>query len=185
LSRECRDLHSRLVSKLTDISDNQIPIMQALIDDVYAQFLALIEPSQATRATKQKRSKGTRSQVGRKRNQKRYWYAKTQDLYRKNLNLLARYIREGIPWLEDEDSSSPNPEDVKSFYTELWRASPNITIPFSVDGSGHKALDIGEVFQAIRARDINERLNRTRHYIASRPDRIQRKHLTGQDMKEL
>jgi hypothetical protein len=39
--------------------------------------------------------------------------------FQKNPNLLARYIREGIPWLEDEDSNSLKPEEVKSFYTSL------------------------------------------------------------------
>jgi hypothetical protein len=41
------------------------------------------------------------------------------DLFRKNPNLLARYIREGVPWLEDQDSS-PLGEEVKVFYTTLW-----------------------------------------------------------------
>jgi hypothetical protein len=58
-----------------------------------------------------------------------------------------------------------------------------VTILFPVVGSGHTALEIGEVFQAITARDVNELLNSTRHNTASGPDGIQRKHLTGQDMK--
>jgi len=95
-----------MVSILTDIGDEQLLIMQAPIDDVYAQVLAQIESSQATRATKQARTKGPKTQAGLKRKRKRYRYARTQDLLRKNLNPLARYIREGIPWLEDEDSSS-------------------------------------------------------------------------------
>jgi hypothetical protein len=43
LSSKCRDLHSRLVSILTDISDKQLLATQALVDDVYAQVLAHIE----------------------------------------------------------------------------------------------------------------------------------------------
>jgi len=35
--------------------------------------------------------------------------------FRKNPNLLATYIREGIPWLEDGDSNSLKPEYIKSF----------------------------------------------------------------------
>jgi hypothetical protein len=86
-------------------------------------------------------------------------YARTQEHLGKNPNLLAKYIREGNPWLENKDSSSFKPEYVKSFYTALWGTTPDINIPFTVTGSGHKALDIGEVFQAITARDINECLN--------------------------
>jgi len=157
---------------LTDIGDEQLLATQALVDDVYAQVLAQIESAQATRAAKTTNRKGPKAQASCKRKWKRYRYARTQDLFRKNPKLLARYIREGVSWLEGEDSSSPKPEDVKSFYSSLWGASPNITIPFPVTGFGRKALNIGEVFQAITARDINERLKYTRHNTASGPDGI-------------
>jgi hypothetical protein len=185
LASKCRDLHSRLVSILTDIGAAQLIATQALVDDVYAQVLAQIETVQATRAKNQARRKKPKTQAGRKRKKKRYKYARTQDLFRKNPNLLARYIREDVPWLEDEDSSSPKPEDVKSFYSSLWGATPAIHVPFSVTGVGRKDLELGEVFQAITARDINARLMHTRHNTASGPDGIQRKHIAGHDVKEL
>jgi hypothetical protein len=185
LSETCRDLHSRLVSTLTDISANNELITQALVDDLYAQFVAEIESTQATRATRTTKARGTKNQAGSKRRRKRYKYARTQDLFRKNPNLLAKYIREGVPWLEDEDSNSPKSEDVKTFYTSLWGATPDISVPFTVTGSDQQALDLGEVFQAITARDVNERLTRTRHNSASGPDGIQRKHLAGHDIREL
>ena len=181
----CPRAGSHAVSTLTDIGDERLLATQTLIDDVYAQVLAEIESTRATRATKTTRRKGPKTQVGHKRKRKRYRYASTQDLFRKNPNLLARYIREGVPWLEDEDSSSPKPEDVKSFYSNLWGATRNITIPFSVTDSGRKARNIGEVLQAITARDINERLNHTRHNTAPGPDGIQKKDLNGQDVREM
>jgi hypothetical protein len=95
LSSKCRDLHSRLVSTLTVISDKQLLATQARVDDVYAQVLAQIETSKATKTSKRTRTKGPKTQTSRKR-RKRYIYARTQDLFRKNPNLLARYIREGI-----------------------------------------------------------------------------------------
>ena len=101
LSSKCRDLHSRLVSILTDIGDKQLLPTQTRVDNVYAQVLAQIESSQAAQTSKRTRTKGPKTQTSRKR--KRYIYARTQDLFRKNPNLLARYIREGISWLEDED----------------------------------------------------------------------------------
>ena len=185
LSSKFRDLHAKLVSILGKISEKHDMITQTLIDDIYAQILEQIEPSRATRATKRKRVKEPSNQAGRRRRQRRYRFAKTQDLFKKNPNLLARYIREGIPWLEEEDRGTPKTEDIKSFYTALWGTSPKITIPFTVNGSGHKALDLGEVFQVITARDINERLNRTRHNTASGPDGIERKQLIGPDIKEM
>jgi hypothetical protein len=74
---------------------------------------------------------------------------------------------------------------VQNIYTALWGKTPNITIPFTVIDAGHRALDIGEVFQAITASDINERLNHTRQNNASGSYGIQRKHNTGHDVKEL
>ena len=100
---------------------------------------------------------------------------------KKNPNLLARYIHEGISLLEDEDSSSLK-QDIKS-YTSLWGTTQNITVPFSVTGSGRIARNICETFQAITARDIKERLAHTRYNVASGPDGLQRKHIIGQDMK--
>ena len=41
------------------------------------------------------------------------------------------------------------------------------------------------MFQVTTARDINERLNRNRHNTASGPDGIERKQLSGPDIKEM
>jgi hypothetical protein len=60
-----------------------------------------------------------------------------------------------------------------------------MTFPFSINGRGSKFLVISEIFQAITARDINERLKDTRHNTACGPDGIQRKHISGQDMREM
>jgi hypothetical protein len=128
------------------------------------QVLAQIETSQATQASKRTRTKRPKTQTSQKRKTKRYIYARTQGLFRKNPNLLARYILEGISWLEDENSNSLKQEDIKSFYTSLWRTTQNITVPFSVTGSGRIARNISETFQAITARDIKERLAHTRQH---------------------
>ena len=185
MSNQFRDLHVRLVSILRGISDNNEAITQTQIDDIYLQVLAHIAPSQATRARKRQRTKGHGSQACRGRKRRRHRFARTQDLFKKNTNLLAKYIREGISWLEEEESGSPKPEDVKTFYTSLLGTSPDIGIPFTVIGPGHKALDLGELFQAITERDINERLNHTKHNTASGLDGIQRKDIIGSDIKDI
>jgi hypothetical protein len=141
---------------------------------VYAQVLAQIESSQATQTSKRTRTKGPKTQTSHERKKKRYIYARTQDLFRKNPNLLARYIRQEI-WSEDEDSISLKQEDIKS-YTSLWGTTQNITVPFTVTGSGRIARNIGETSQAITARDIKERLAHTRHNVACGPDGVQSKH---------
>jgi len=57
---------------------------------------------------------------------KRYLYARTQEIYKKEPGALARYIREGIPWPE---SVFPL-ETITEFYTELWWTTSEVTIPF-------------------------------------------------------
>ena len=171
-----------MVTILTDICDAQLSTTQELIDDVYAQILAQIETLQAIWAKKQARTKKPKTQAGHKKKTKSYRYARTQDLFRNNPNLLSMYIQYGVPWL-DEDTSSPKPEDVKSFHSSLWGTTPTIIVLFSVTGFGHKVLDTGEVFQAITERDMNARLSHTKHNTASGPDGIQRKHLAAYDIK--
>lgn len=107
-----KDLHTKLVSLLNNARENPELITQTLLDDVYAQVLTQITTYQKVGSTKQKRARGPKTQNRRKRARKRYNYARTQDLFRKNLNLLARYIREDIPWLEDETLQSSTPDRV-------------------------------------------------------------------------
>ena len=156
-----------------------------MINELHMQVVAQIGASQATRGNKLKREKGPKDQAGRTRKRKRYRYARKQKLVRKNPILPLRYIREGASWLELGDSSSNKSESGKSFYKALWGKIPNITIPFTAIGSGHIARDICEEFQESTARDINERLNHTRQNIVSVPNLIERKRISGLDVKEV
>jgi hypothetical protein len=109
---------------LNEIIGNPEITTQDLIDDLYTQVVAQFGATQSKRANKLKRARGPKNQTGSKTKQKRYIYCRMQDLFCKNPNILARYIREGTPWLEDECSGSTKPEDVKNFYTALWGQTP-------------------------------------------------------------
>jgi hypothetical protein len=76
-----------------------------------------------------------------KRKKKRYIYARTQDLFKKNPSTLARYIREGVPWLEDQDTAVPQ-EAIQQFYTNLWGTNPDITLPFNPTPPMEEYMDI-------------------------------------------
>ena len=118
MSDKCKVLQLELVSLLTDIRDGLTKPTQSRIDDVYEDVLTLIGPSLASHPKQKKKTKGPTRLGGHKRRKKRYLYARTQDLFKKNPNLLAKYIREGVPWLDDLDPS-PLREEVKTFYTSL------------------------------------------------------------------
>jgi len=63
--------------------------------------------------------------------------------------------------------------------------TPETTIPFTNIGTGHKALEIGAIFQAITARDITECLDHPRKNTASGPDGTERKNISEQDIREI
>jgi len=55
MAGKCKDLQSKLVSILTDISTNLGLLTQALLDDIYAQVLTQIGTSRTSRANKKGR----------------------------------------------------------------------------------------------------------------------------------
>ena len=185
MSDKCKVLQLELVSLLTDIRDGLTKPTQSRIDDVYEDVLTLIGPSLASHPKQKKRTKGPTRHGGHKRRKKRYLYARTQDLFKKNPNLLAKYIREGVPWLDDLDPSPLREEEVKTFYTSLWGASEKNHIPFTSTGESRVALDLGSTFPAVTIIDINERISRTRKGTAPGLDGIERKHINGQDIREI
>jgi hypothetical protein len=133
LLNKYKDIHAQLVSKLKAIFDNEnILITQASIDEISAQILLQIEPDLTAKTKKSKRTRESKQHASRKRKMKKYKYSRTQELFRKNPKLLGRYIREGIQWLEDTTSELLNPNDIKSFFTQLWSTSLTIDIPFNV-----------------------------------------------------
>jgi len=66
-----------------------------------------------------------------------------------------------------------------------YGATPDTTIPFTVIGTGHKALDIGAIFQAITAQDITECLDHPRKNTASGLDGTERKNTSEQDIRDI
>jgi hypothetical protein len=91
---------SRLTSTLKEISASAQFCPQDALGNVYTDLVALILDN----APKGKRKRGRNKHQKRKRN--RYVYALTQELYKHNPSMLAKHIREGTNWLEDEASAS-------------------------------------------------------------------------------
>jgi hypothetical protein len=99
-------------------------------------------------------------------------YARTQDLYKKNLSVLAKYVQR-VPRME-EPEESVTPEDTNVFYKELWGYTPDITIPFDPTTPVNKDLSAEGVLHTVTTRDINERLNRLKKGTVPGPDGIER-----------
>jgi hypothetical protein len=152
---------------------------------MYTQVVAIIKPSQSKGDITHKRKRGPKKQTGRKKKNRRYVYARTQDMFRKHPGVLARYIREGTSWLKEQNANAPRMEDVKTFYSSLWENSPDTRIPFASNLPGGETSELDETLQVITAREIDKRLNRLRKNTALGLDGIKRKHILGKDTREI
>ncbi|XP_039303390.1 uncharacterized protein LOC120357295 [Solenopsis invicta] len=91
-----------------------------------------------------------RGKEARKKNRKRYKYARTQELYRQNPGLLIKYVREDINWTE-ETKPDLSSEDIKDLYNSLWSTKPKIEPPkFGEQGP---PLALERVFPPITTKD--------------------------------
>ncbi|GJQ84515.1 hypothetical protein Trydic_g15415 [Trypoxylus dichotomus] len=94
-------------------SDGQVP--QAHIDHVYGALRSrLASKGGAQREESRKRRSPTEGP--RRRPRRQYIYARTQDLYKKNPGLVAKYVRENIDWWEDGHRLPPSAE-ISELYT--------------------------------------------------------------------
>jgi hypothetical protein len=66
-----------------------------------------------------------------KSKRKRHLYLLTQDFYNKDPSTLAKFIYEGVPWLEDQEADNPQ-EVIERFYINLWDAYPEATLSFDI-----------------------------------------------------
>ena len=176
-----RALYAHLTSVLQDARENRGVITQGLIDEIYTETKLLIlkesHPKERTRPRPSRRADGHK-----KRKHKRYLYARTQDLYKRNPSTLAKYIREDVNWLSDE-GVEVSQEDISLFYTNLWGTAPDINLPFDTRTMADETIDILE-FSAITVQEIQARINRLKKDTAAGPDHIEKRHITSQHAKE-
>ncbi|GJQ68522.1 hypothetical protein Trydic_g17092 [Trypoxylus dichotomus] len=152
--------------------DGQVP--QAHIDHIYGTLEShLASKGGAQRGESRKRRSPTEGPRHRPRRQ--YIYARTQDLYKKNPGLVAKYVREKIDWWEDGHRLPP-PAEISELYTSLWGTKPAVQTPvFDDQEDGIELLD---VLQTISLSDVRRRISNTKPSAAAGPDGIQRKHLS-------
>ena len=91
---------------------------QDLINELYTHLNSMFMeiPHERTASRPKHREKSRKTS---RRQKRRHIYATIQDLYKNNPGALARYIREGVPWLEDQGIRVPK-EAIKYSYAELW-----------------------------------------------------------------
>ena len=95
-----KTLYDDLTFILREMRDSGVFPSQETIDTAYSILVSNI--LQRTMTYTKPRGKRGRPEYRRpKRKKKRYLYARTQELYKKDPNVLAKHICEGNPWTED------------------------------------------------------------------------------------
>jgi hypothetical protein len=111
--------------------------------------------------------------------QQKYHYARTQNLFKEAPRTLARYIREGISWI-DNQAADPAPCDIRSIYENLWGVSPQITLPFEQTLKGN-TIEAEEILRTITEEDIKQRIRKLKKKTAPGLDGVEVRHLQGSD----
>ena len=112
----------------------------------------------------QRRTRGQRHN-NTKRNAKRYAYARFQELYKKKPGVLAKYIREGISWL-DYRSATLSRDNSNLLHQFVGHKSSHRNIFDHTVAAEHHIHD--EVTGAITKEQLNHRNNRLKK--GSAPD---------------
>jgi hypothetical protein len=160
----------------------RVPILH--IDHVYDQVISYLKGEnpglQNQRSNKQKRKKGRN-----KRAYKRYIYARTQDLYKRNPGELAKHVREGVDWYESPNEELQE-EEIRQNFQELWGQTPEIKEPDAMkEGGNAEEIDLNDLLLPITIGEVTSRIKRIKQNTAAGPDGILRKHVLNLGTQEV
>lgn len=144
------------------------------VESVEAAYAAVARYFGAEQGPARAGDRPPRSRQRTKRGLKRYQYARTQDLYKKDPGLLARHVRRGSDHTA-QNATNISRSDVRDLYGALWGTKvPTRTANYK------EVPSVGlENFGPITAADVKRRLTRTKKSTAPGPDGIKRDTLRG------
>ena len=177
-----KELCDDLTHTLREMRDSREFPSQEIIDNAYSKLVSNILQRNMTGT----RTRGKRGRpYGRKskRKKKRYLYARTQELYKKDPSVLAKYIRKGIPWTEDQGATLRQ-DRIKEFYTNLWGTAPAVYIPFDRASIYGTETPDEVIFRAITMQEIKGRYTRIHNGSAPGPDGIHKRHIENVAVQE-
>jgi hypothetical protein len=123
-------------------------LSQRTIDEIYSKMVLFILPPNKNKDKNPRPKNGVRTERTARRRKTHYLNGRTQKLYKKNPGVLVKYIREGIPWLDNPETNI-NPAHIRALYTALCGTSPEIDIPFIQSQPPTNEIPTEEVFRAI------------------------------------
>ncbi|XP_021941673.1 uncharacterized protein LOC110840746 [Zootermopsis nevadensis] len=146
-------------------------LSQEVINETYSAVLDFLRPKHTSSSTtsqscpKHSKTKGKK----RKRALKRFKYAITQNLFKKNPALLAKQVRMGTDLSAQNGAQLPR-EEVEHLYNILWSTTPSLRLPDYVETPDPISLDLflGELKQE----EVYKRLGKMKRSTAAGPDGI-------------
>ncbi|XP_018319823.1 uncharacterized protein LOC108733232 [Agrilus planipennis] len=143
-------------------------VPQAHLDHIYECVLTYLLAGTGKGGRKQKHPK----KRARDRNAyRRYVYARTQDLYKKNPGLLAKYVREDVRWYGDTNQIEEN--DIRQLYQELWGTESVVQLPH-IDGDPVPPIELDDILRPFTAKEIRARISKTKSDSAAVPDGLRK-----------
>jgi hypothetical protein len=116
------ELHEYFTCVMSTAGADKNSVSQETVDQAFTKVKHLILGSSPSNKPKRERKISNGKRLS-KRKLKKYQYARTQNLFKEGPRTLAHYIREGIPWI-DNQAIDPSPCDIRSLYEDLWGVSP-------------------------------------------------------------
>jgi hypothetical protein len=173
-----------LESAIRYAKDENGQVPTAHIDYIYDNIVSHIKAKKSEATGRQ--SVIRRIRKGRtKRACKKYVYARTQDLYKRNPSKLAKYVRENIEWYDTSDMELRE-KDVTSVFQDLWGRMPDIRQPYTGEPEDpENVIPLCDLIPAISTTEIGTRIARMKRDTAAGPDGILRKHVASREIREL
>nr|CAI5866823.1 unnamed protein product [Callosobruchus analis] len=144
---------------------------QSQIDPIYDRVTALFVSEE--RGVAGRRKGHGRGKNKNKRGNRRYLFAMTQDIYKKNPGLLAKHVRNNVDWLEEPGVRAPA-QDVRDLYQKLWGTKPSkVQVP-NLGEPSEPVLGLGSVLTAVTGKEVYTRLSRMKMSTAPGPDGLKK-----------
>jgi len=155
-------------------------ISQEVLDTVYGVLAESLSAREDSSGSGRVRASGPRTKRSKKRAQKRYRYARTQDLYKKDPALLAKHVRLGTDHTVQSTQKLARVE-VETLYKALWGTKAPTQLEDIAIG-----VPIGlDMFKPIEAAEVRQRLGKVKGSSAGGPDKLRKSDLTGRSREKL
>lgn len=168
---------ARVVSRAIRAAAWLPAVTQDIVDKVYGsliEFLNATQDSDTPGRVPANNANRPRNPRSRRRAQKRYRYARTQELYKKDPGLLAKHVRLGTDFTVQSTQKLAR-TDIRDLYTALWGTRVPVRLEDFAEGP---PIDLG-LFPAIEVAEVRRRLGKIKSSTAGGPDTLRRAAISG------